>query len=52
VQTVFSLFKKNIFILFKINKFLVFLDYFDVIILKIFFLKKYYFNIFKNKKKL
>jgi hypothetical protein len=35
------------FSLFKINNFFIFLDHFDVLILKI---KKYYFNIFLNKK--
>jgi hypothetical protein len=30
--------------------FSVFLDYFNVLILKIYFFKKYYFNIFLNKK--
>jgi hypothetical protein len=49
-----NLFKKNLnlnflflfLFLFKINNFFMFLYHFNVVILKIIFLKKYYFNLF------
>ena len=43
-------FKKiKIFFYFKLI-FFIFLDYFDMLMLKIIFLKKYYFDVFSNKK--
>jgi hypothetical protein len=41
-------FEKNyLFFVFVLNQyFLMFLDYFDMLMLKIIFLKKYYFNVF------
>jgi len=44
-----SIYFLKIFIYLKLI-FSVFLDHFNVLILKIIFLKKYYFNIFSNKK--